>query len=168
MRVSEFVSMYNLRPADAIAVKKNSFGLLNHYLVYLGQDYLGEHIFMANYTKGTRVLSREEIMKFASYMHPVKVSRFKGGEIEREQAIDRAFELKDEDSYNLILNNCEHFKNHVQLSEKYSEQTKVFGAGLAAAGIVTAATSKSQGGKTAGIILAGLGLLTLFLDSNKE
>ena len=168
MRISEFVNMYNLRPADAVAVKKNSFGLLNHYLVYLGQDYWGEHIFMANYTKGIRVLTRVEIMKFASYMHPVKISRFKGGELEREQAVERAFELKNEDSYHLILNNCEHFKNHIQVGQKYSDQTRAFGAGLAATGIVTAAASKSNEGKTAGIILAGLGLLALFLESAED
>ena len=168
MRISEFVSMYNLRPADAVAVKKNSFGLLKHYLVYLGKDYWGEHIFMANYTKGTRILSRQEIMNFAIYIHPVKISRFVGGDQERELAIERAFELKDENSYNLILNNCEHFKNHLQIGEKYSDQTKAFGAGLAATGVITAATSKSNEGKAAGIILAGLGLLTIFLDSTED
>lgn len=168
MKISEFVNMYNLQPADAINVKKDFYGLLNHYLVYLGQDYWGEHIFMANYTKGTRVLSKEDLMQFASYMHPVRISRFLGSEFEREQAVERALELKDEDSYHLILNNCEHFKNHVQLNKKSSDQTKVFGAGLAATGIVTAATSKSDGGKAAGMIMAGLGLLTLFLDSIED
>lgn len=165
MRISEFINRYNLQPADAIAVKKDAIGLLDHYLIYLGEDYWGEHIFMANYTKGTRILSQQELMRFASFMHPVKISRFIGSEYQREEAINRAFELKDQNSYHLILNNCEHFKNHVQLGKPYSGQTNAFGAGLTAAGIATVAASKSDEGKTAGFILAGLGLLTLFLEN---
>ena len=165
MRISEFINRYNLQPADAITVKKDVIGLLDHYLIYLGKDYWGEHLFMANYTKGTRILSQGELMRLASYMHPVRIFRFIGTEYQREEAIDRAFELKDENSYHLILNNCEHFKNHVQLGKPYSGQTNAFGAGLTAAGIATAAASKSDEGKTAGIIMAGLGLLTLFLEN---
>lgn len=168
MKISEFVNRYNIKPADAIAVKKDGFGLLDHYLVYLGEDYWGEHQFMANYTRGTRILSQNELRKFASYMHPVKISRFIGNKYEREKAVERAFELKDQKSYHLILNNCEHFKNRVQYGIPYSDQVNTFGTGLAAAGILTAATSKSDEGKTAGMIIAGLGLLTLFIENLDE
>ncbi len=165
MRISDFVNRYNLQPADAIAVKKDAIGLLDHYLIYLGEDYWGEHLFMANYTKGTRILTQQELMQFASYMHPVRISRFIGTEHQREEALDRAFELKNQNSYHLILNNCEHFKNQVQLGKSYSDQTTMFGTGLTAAGIVTATASKSEEGKAAGLIMAGLGLLTLFLEN---
>lgn len=165
MRISEFIERYQIKPADAIAVKKNFVGLLNHYLVYLGEDAWGQHVFMANYTKGTRVLTQGEISRFANHMHPVRVRRFSGSEYDRELAVDRALELRNQDSYHLILNNCEHFASYVQTGKASSAQTNAFGAGLTAAGIVTTATSKSDAGKAAGVLMAGLGLLTLLLEN---
>lgn len=168
MTMNQFVRHYRVRPADAVIVKKDFIGLLDHYLIYLGVDNYGEHKFIANYTKGVKVLTNQELRKFAAYLSPDRIKWFKGNEMQRLTALQRALSRKDQQSYHLILNNCEHYSNYVQHGTNYSQQTKNLGKGLTLAGIATAAIAGKDNPNTrnTGLVLAGLGLLTLLLDND--
>ena len=127
MNIRQYIDANRLQPADVIVVKK-IWGILDHYLVYLGRKN-GEDYFMANLTLGVKMYSSHELYNMASTYEPIRIRRFKGNDYERKLAVNRALSRKDEDSYNLILNNCEHFANHVQEGESYSRQSQI-GAGI--------------------------------------
>ena len=58
MTLNQFIVSNNIKPADSIVMKKKLFGMLNHYVIYLGiSDY--KHVFIANYTKGVKIISDE-------------------------------------------------------------------------------------------------------------
>ena len=164
MTLDQFIRDYKVKPADAIVVKKDFIGLLDHYLIYLGY-YSGEHKFIANYLRGTKILSYAELNSFSREFSPSRIRKFKGNDIQRNAAVERALSRCDQYSYHLILNNCEHFANYVQEGKPFSKQTTVFGAGLAVTGLAMAASSKNDANKSIGVLMAALGLLTLFQDS---
>lgn len=170
-QIDLFVVQNSLQPADAIEVKKMPFKLLRHYIIYLGQ-YQDFHIFMANTLSGIRIFNYKELVEELKTFIPERIERFVGTVQERREAIKRALTRKDEDSYNLILNNCEHFKNWVHNGVHKSEQVANWGkAGLVAGAALTigAAANKSKTGTYAGLGLMLLGGLAWALsddDSN--
>jgi hypothetical protein len=166
MILEQFISINNLKPGDAVVVKKDNIGLLDHYLIYLGYHY-GEHKFIANYLRGTRILTYSEIHNYSQSFSPTRIRRFIGNEIQRDAAVQRALSRHDQNSYHLLLNNCEHFANYVQEGRSYSKQTTTFGAGMAVTGLAVAASSKTKEGRGVGTAMAIIGLLTLMID-NKE
>jgi len=167
MMLNDFIHTNQLRPADAIVVKKDNIGLLDHYLIYMGR--IGEeHKFMANFIHGTKILKDWEINNFSMSFIPDRIRRFKGNQFQRETAVSRAWSRKDQASYHHIRNNCEHFANYAQYGTSYSKQTTVFGSGLALTGMATAATAKTQGGRNIGILMTVLGLLALATNNNND
>lgn len=163
MTLNQFIQINNIKAADAIVVKKLPFGLLDHYLIYLG-FHNGEHKFIANYTKGTRILKQTELVQFAQEFMPDRIRKFIGNEVQRNAAVNRALSRVDENSYHLLLNNCEHYVNYVQKSTPYSKQTTVAGSSMVIAGLTTAAASKDATVRGVGLFAAALGLITLLLD----
>ena len=125
-QIDQFVAANNLKPADAILVKKLPTKLLNHYIIYLGFKW-GRHVFMANTFSGVVILNYSNLMKELRTFQPEKIERFVGNEWQRNNAVKRAFSRKDENSYHLILNNCEHYKNWVQKGSNQSQQVEEFG-----------------------------------------
>lgn len=165
MNLDDFIIINRIQPADAIIVKKNFIGLLNHYLIYLGRVG-NEHKFIANYTKGTRILTYSELNYYLEDFVPDKIRRFVGNDFQRNTAVQRALLRKDQTSYHLLFNNCEHFANYVQTGKDASQQTTTFGTTLALAGLVTAAASKKDETKGLGVAMAVLGFLTLLIDED--
>lgn len=169
MNIEYFIRRNGIRPADAIVAQKLQFGLLKHYIIYLGKAPNGYHYFMANYTKGIQLISPVELSKLLGVYGPVNINRFRGNDFQRQQAINRAWSRRGEQEYNLILNNCEHYKNFVHSGRAQSEQTNTFGAGLFAAGAAVAlgsAANKNDQGTVGGLFLAGLGLVTLLIEND--
>jgi hypothetical protein len=163
MTLDQFISINNLQPADALVVKKEPFRLLDHYIIYLGKDW-NRHIFIANYTKGTRIIPDHELAEFSAQFSPHRIVRFQGNSLQRNAAVNRALGRKDQTSYHLILNNCEHYSNYVQKGVSESNQTQTFGKSLVMAGLITAGSTKKQEIQAAGILAATFGLLTLLFD----
>ena len=166
MTLDQFIIQNNIKPADAVVVKKNNIGLLDHYLIYLG--FYGEHKFIANYFGGTKVLSYSQLYDFSQNYQPTRIRKFVGNDYQREVAIERALSRKDQSSYHLLLNNCEHYCNYVQTGEQYSQQTAIFGTSLAVSGLAVASTSKTKAAKGLGATMVALGLLTLILEGNNR
>jgi len=169
MDINQFIIGNNIKPADAIVAKKDTSGLLDHYLIYLGSNF-GEHLFIANYIKGTRILTQQEVLSYAVGFSVNRIRRFIGSEFQRTSAVRRALSRRDQSSYHLLLNNCEHLANYVQTGREFSKQTTIFGAGLTIAGIATAVAvgKNNNGGRNLGLIMAALGLLTLSLEDNNS
>lgn len=170
MNIDKFIRTHNIRPADAIVVKKEAIGILDHYVIYLGIDQ-GRHRFIANYTKGVRFISSRELIGYLRMYIPVKVNRFTGGEVSRRKAVLRALNRLNENSYNLILNNCEHFANWVQKGLPKSDQVEGFGNGLAMVGLSVGAIGlASNDGQVAkvGLITAVLGLIAIGLSDQRK
>ncbi|MDX2282569.1 MAG: lecithin retinol acyltransferase family protein [Bacteroidia bacterium] len=128
--LNQFVRQNDLRPADVIVVKKAPLGLLSHYVVFLGHDSYGQPVFMASLNLGIKILTPDLLQKFQAYLNPVRIRRFQGTERQREQAVGRALQRRDESSYNLLVNNCEHFANYVQKGQAFSQQSQVAGLAL--------------------------------------
>ncbi len=166
MTINQYIQQNNILPGDAIVVRKNNIGLLDHYLIYLGW-YYGEHKFIANYFGGTKILTYGEVYNFSLAYRPSRIRRFKGNNIQRKAAVERALSRKDQNSYHLILNNCEHYANYVQEGKDYSQQTTLFGAGIAVSGLALTASSKNNIGKGIGAAITFAGLLAIALNDNR-
>lgn len=169
MNVSIFLKKNNIKPADSIVVKKLQFGILKHYIIYLG-FIQGDHRFIANYNTGIDIIPNDQLHKFLNIYQPIELNPFRGNEYQRQEALERAWSRRGEKEYNLILNNCEHYYSFVHTGVPRSKQVQDFGAGLIAAGAITATASAIDGNKKGvwgGLILAGLGLLTLSNDKEK-
>lgn len=164
MSIDQFIKAYNVRPADAIVVKKENFGILDHYVIYLGKDEFGEHKFIANYTKGIHFIKPFELIKFLKTYVPVRINHFVGNDTQRFAAVKRALTRLNENAYNLILNNCEHFANWVQKGLHKSEQVEDFGKALAITGVgvgVAGLFAKDENVAFIGLLTSALGLLAI-------
>lgn len=120
-RVREFIRESNLQPGDAIVAKKIGYRVLDHFIVYLGNNF-NNHWFMANSMEnGVRQYSEEEVIELLQLFEPISIKRFFGDEYERELAIQRALSQEGQ-PYSLFGSNCEHFANFVQKGNKESPQ----------------------------------------------
>jgi hypothetical protein len=167
MTVDQFITAYEVKPADAIVVKKENFGILDHYVIYLGKDRHNEHKFIANYLDGIKFISVLELIKFLKTYVPVSINRFVGSELQRGAAVKRALSRLNEKAYHLILNNCEHFANWVQKGLPTSKQVEDFGKILALIGGgigISGLLSKNKGAALIGTLIASLGLIMIGLS----
>ncbi len=125
--VERLIWQYNLQPADVIVMKKAAFGLLDHYVVYLGRDrYTNKPVFAANYTRGTQYIWQGDIDIFLRGFQVERIEHFYGTLAQRDEAIERAISKIGETQYNYLANNCEHYKNFVQTGVSYSKQADNF------------------------------------------
>jgi hypothetical protein len=130
--IEQIIIQNNLQPADVVVLKKKFFGMLDHFVVYLGRDSnTNLPVFAANYTKGTQYIWGKDVEIFLQDLEPERIERFVGTEHQRNQAINRALSKIGENNYNYFTNNCEHYKNFVQSGIPHSEQANNFGNGLA-------------------------------------
>ena len=157
-----FVIANNLQPADAILLNKKFMGMLDHYAVYLGRHpETNKPVFAANYTSGVQILTPVDVDSFLEKLVPSKIERFYGTMHQRKEAVSRALTMVGKTSYNLIFNNCEHYKNFVQFNKKYSSQVDNAGKTAMITGGITALAGAAAGNKKA----MGWGLLFLALGA---
>jgi hypothetical protein len=171
MTIHQFLRIYNVRPADAIVVKKENFGILDHYVIYLGHGDKGEPIFIANYLTGVQFLSADDLVHFVKTYVPVRINRFVGNDSLRRSAVKRALSKQNEQAYDLILNNCEHFATWVQKGIPKSNQVETFGQFLTIAGGVigiSGVIKRDDGMAVIGLLLASLGLITIGFSVQKD
>ena len=135
MTIDNFIMWNNLRPVDAIIMTKKFFGMVDHYVLYMG-IHEGRQTFVANYTKGVHVLTDSELNQFLAELSPKSIEKFPGNEQQREAAFQRAVALLGENSYHLISNNCEHYKNYVHYGTRYSKQAENFKTGIMVTAVV--------------------------------
>ncbi len=106
------VNHYKLKPGDRIVAPKSLLGIIQHHAVYLGTDHRGQDLIAENvYGKFVSVVNAKKF--FAEYPQVTRVEAFKGNNLERRVAVERALKLLGK-PYSLIDFNCEHFANYVQ------------------------------------------------------
>lgn len=120
MNINDFVLSNNLQPADAVILHKKFMGMVDHFVIYLGNEE-NEPKFVANFTKGIKVLPNEEINEQLKKYVPKKIERYPGNDFHREEAVNRALSRLGEKAYGFFSNNCEHFKNWVHYGKQYSK-----------------------------------------------
>lgn len=162
MTLSEFIKTNNIKAADSIAIKNKPPEMLDGFLIYLGFHY-GQHKFMANFINETRILNQAELSSIIKGFFADKIRKFKGNEVQRNAAVNRALNQVNEDSYHLLLNNCEHKTNYRKTNSK-NKEAAVAGTSLIVAGLTTAAASKNSSIRGIGLFAAAVGLITLLLD----
>lgn len=133
MNIRHFVIQNRLKPADAVVLRKKFMGMFSHYAIYLGEQN-GEPQFSANFIEGVNIIPREKIESQLEVYKPERIERFKGNVVQRRSAIERAVSLIGQKTYNLLSNNCEHYKNIVHYGRAISEQVDNVGSGSLAIG----------------------------------
>ncbi len=147
MNIYGFIYKYNLRPADAVVLRKKFLGMVDHFAIFLGYRD-NQPIFLANYWGGVKEIPQHELSVFLHTLEPTEIQKFPGREDQRKYAIRRAISRVGEEAYNFFSNNCEHFKNWVHYGSNYSGQVDKAGSVAIGLGI-------------------GAGLLALFSDNPK-
>lgn len=130
MTLHQFITYYNIKPADAVVMRKKLFGMVDHYVIYLGVSEQ-KHVFVANYTKGVKIIPDQELNEFLQILEPTKIDRFPGPDSHRNAAVNRAISRIGEKAYSYVTNNCEHFKNWVHRGEHKSAQVDTAVEGIA-------------------------------------
>jgi hypothetical protein len=156
--VIRLVEENGLRKTDAIIMKKRFFGMVDHYVLFMG--YRGEMpVFLGNYRNGVNEVSYSDLRKYLAMMEPDRIEYFVGNESQRKMAEKRAWAREGENAYNYLVNNCEHYKNWVHFGKSHSSQVNtagnvalVAGAGIAVAGLAS---------KNKTVAYIGLGALLL-------
>jgi len=161
MNLVQYVNHNQLKPADAIVLRKKFMGMVDHYAIYLGKNRLGTPEFVANFTKGVGVIPDDEIKDQMQKYIPQKIERFEGSTFERKSAIERASSRLGENAYGFFSNNCEHFKNWVHYGKQISEQVDKAGTVMTIGGTTMLvggllASNKKTRNWGAGILVAGV------------
>ena len=155
MTLTQFISSNNLKPADAVELVCPQAGFPKHYAVYLGTKN-GLPEFIANITDGIQILSKERLSEFVQRYQVTNIERFNGNHHQRRYAVKRALNRIGEKAYNLVFNNCEHFKNWVLNGEGISKQVASIGTGIAvtgAAAYLLGMASDNKGLKKTGAVI---------------
>jgi hypothetical protein len=151
-------------------MRKKFFGMVDHYVIYMGiQD--GHHRFVANYTKGVRILPDEELQGFLKILQPKHIDPFPGAESERPAALRRARQLIGQKAYDFVANNCEHFKNWVHHAKFSSDQVDATADGLILGGLGVAAVggvAKKGNAVAAGLGITALGIILKAIESGNR
>jgi hypothetical protein len=172
MSIEYFVVANTLQPGDAILLNKKFFGMLDHFAVYLGRHpQTNKPVFAANYTGGVQLLTPVEIDQFLEKLVPQRIERFHGTIKQRTDAVNRALSMIGKKTYNLIFNNCEHYKNFVQFNKKYSPQVDKAGKVAMVAGGITALAGAAKGnGKVLGwgLLFFALGAIAVGAANQDE
>jgi Lecithin retinol acyltransferase len=153
--LTKFITSNNLMPADAVELVCPQAGFPKHYAVYLGTKN-GLPEFIANITDGIQILSMQKLTEFIQRYQITNIERFNGNYQQRNNAVKRASTRIGEKAYNLVFNNCEHFKNWVLNGEDISKQVATIGTSIAAIGAATyflGMASDNKGFKKTGAIV---------------
>lgn len=133
--VKRWVERNSLAQLDVIKVKKRSWRLLDHYVVYMGQDEHGKEWFTANTLKGVQWLDEKEIKECLLKFEPISIQRFRyKTEQHFEAAWNRAMRCIGM-TYKLLGFNCEHYANYVQRGAAVSKQADNFKTGVGVAAV---------------------------------
>jgi hypothetical protein len=161
MLVRNFIEKHNLRPGDAVEVT-DPIGI-RHFVILLNNGC--QTRFIGNLNPGVQILTPATIEKYVNTCEVTDIERFPGSEQERRNALRRAVRRCGENAYNIVFNNCEHFKNWVLHNRSTSAQVAVFSGVGAAVGLgmmLVGLNGNNKGLEKAGRFIL-LGLLIVFI-----
>lgn len=108
----------NIKPGDGLVRAKSLFGIIDHYGLYVGQYQVIEN----HPDFGVRLTSLDEFLQGRPLQ---KIKKFPGNDIERSNAISRAYGMIGA-RYDALKFNCEHFVNMIHRIGIKSLQVEVF------------------------------------------
>lgn len=123
-----FTISYGLSFGDILVRTKGGF-LSEHYAVFIGYQN-GRFAVIENQTGfGIRIISLQQFLNEGNFK---RIRKLNGNPEIVLRNINIVWQRNE--SYNLLLNNCEHFANEVTTGTAYSSQIRK-GVGLAVAGV---------------------------------
>ena len=168
MFVRNFIEENGLKQCDAVELT-DQFGL-KHYALLLDQPGCTEPRFIGNLNNGVQVLSGKQIEKYVQSCEITDIERFPGNDVQRRRAILRAIKRIGEKAYNMVLHNCEHFKNWVLYGKSTSKQVvamtttaALVGFGATVIGMHSGSKGLEKTGKIILIILLAVFIVAIFL-----
>ncbi len=129
---STIVNHLGLAPGDTIVAPKSYFNVVQHYAIYLGYDYQGNHYICENAAgHGVKLTTVADF--FTEYPQILKVVKFTGTVHQRKALVQNALSMLGQ-PYDLLNYNCEHFASHITSGKPSSSQVQtalgVLGLGL--------------------------------------
>ena len=125
-----YSNLYKVLPGDQLVTSLFKTGLAKHFAIYLGKNKNGVEWIAEN-----KKFNNVQIIPASEYFARVesidRIEKFTGNNIERNEAVKRAYKLAGK-SYDLINYNCEHYANEVVTGRSFSNQVT-----LAIMGVVT-------------------------------
>lgn len=119
---------YNVKPADRLVAPKSGLRVVQHHVIYLGENKFGQSLIIENKIGfGVRVITADEFFK--DVIEITEIKRFSGNNYERKLAVQNALQ-KIGRPYDLINYNCQHFANEIQHGVAKSEQVDGFFDGI--------------------------------------
>ena len=109
--IKKYIEKNNLKPLDVIVAKKRTFGVFNHYLIFLGYDKNDDdYVFTGNfYGKGILLIKSSSLIdNYLKRYKPISIKRYSGSSIDIKKINARIHNYKYK-PYNLFFNNCKHF-----------------------------------------------------------
>lgn len=165
MSIYQFITQNKLLPADAVELAYPQAGFPKHYAIYIGIRN-SQPAFIANITEGVRVIQGKQLLDFMAKYEVTAIERFTGTMRQRTAILKKAVSRLGEKAYNLVFNNCEHFKNWVLHNESKSKQVIKIGSTIAISGAVIyiiGASTQKKGLQKAGIILLLIPLIIIII-----
>lgn len=121
-------NLSNLKPGDRLVLPKSELGIVQHHVIFIGNDAYGNRQYIENYIgRGVQVVAESYL--FRDGYHVTRIEPFIGNDFQRNAAVTRAKQLIGT-QYDLMNFNCEHYANVVQFNRTYSKQV---GNGILAA-----------------------------------
>lgn len=109
-----------LQPGDRVVLPKSSLGLIQHHVIYVGKNAMGNRMYIENAIgRGVQLVS--EAYLFRDGYSITRIEPFIGNQHQRNIAVKAALKMIGR-NYDLINFNCEHYANSVQYSRSYSPQ----------------------------------------------
>jgi uncharacterized protein YycO len=133
--MNQTIAYHGILPCDTIIVPKSGFNIVQHFAVYIGQDFYGRDILIENKAgHGVRLVYADNFFNEAPTI--TRIEKFTGTNYERYDKVKRALQ-KIGKPYNLINYNCEHFAREVRTGIPSSAQVGTALGILALVGLVT-------------------------------
>lgn len=160
--INSFLLANNVKPADTV-VLQDQLGIL-HYALFLDWENQSPRL-IGNINSGVEIIDTKRMADFEGTLELKSVEKFPGSAWQRRDAIRRALSRVGEKAYNLIFNNCEHFKNWVWHVKSSSRQVENIGGTSAATGaaflLIGLATGNKNSQKIGKIVLLAVVLIFL-------
>lgn len=116
------IRQFHLEPGDRIVVPKSFFDIIQHHVLYLGYNILGQHLICENVIGVGVKLTRVDF--FIDVKSVTRIEKFQGNNFERRRLVEKALS-KLGMPYSLINYNCESFCNDIQYNVIKSSQASV-------------------------------------------
>lgn len=124
--MNRVIYLNGLQPCDRLVIPKSPMGFVQHHVIYIGKDRLGNRLYIENAIgRGVQLIS--ETYLFRDGYEVTRIEPFSGTQHQRKMAVKAALQMIGTE-YDLINFNCEHYANAVQHNFSHSEQV---GKGLA-------------------------------------